>query len=100
MFNISARVNGGLFVTVTYFAQALASGSADCFIKMRVLHVDTGASETVIGTQQTSDTIVEEADTTTEWKRTTFEFDVDKFFQKAEILRIEILPIRSLLSQT
>ena len=43
-----------------------------------------------IGTQQTSDTILETIDNSTIYKRTTFLFSIDKFFKKGDKFRVEV----------
>ena len=89
IFNKPSRVNGSLFVSVTYFAIAGSTQSSDCKLNIRIIHYD-GSTETVIGTSQTTELILQEADSSTIWKRTTLKFAVDKFFNKGDILRVEI----------
>jgi hypothetical protein len=88
-FGVAQRVLGELFVTCTYYVNAPATQTATGYIKCRVLHV-SGVTETLIGTQQTADTLSESADTEGLSKRTTFTFSVDKFFNVNEILRVEV----------
>jgi len=88
-FLTSQLVKGNLFLSVTYYARCIATQDANCYLKIRVLHYD-GSTETVIGAQQTTDTITETGDVTTKYKRTTLTFAVNKMFKKGEILRVEI----------
>lgn len=88
-FLIPQLVKGELYVTVSYFVVAGATQTATGYIKCRIIHYD-GVTETEIGTQQTADTINETADTTVTSNRTTFTFDVNRFFKASETLRVEI----------
>ena len=89
-FNLPVTIKGDLYLTLTYFARAIATQSADCFLKIRVMHFD-GSTETVIGTQQTTDTITQTVDSTFLWQRTTLLFDLTrKFFARGDKLRVEI----------
>lgn len=88
-FLTSQLVKGELFLSLTYYARAIATQSADCYLKIRILHYD-GSTETVIGTQQTTDTITQTDDSAYLWKRTTLTFAVNKQFKNGDILRVEI----------
>lgn len=88
-FLTSQPVKGNLFLTLTYFARASATQTADCYLKIRIIHYD-GSTETVIGTQQTTDTITVTTDSVYSYHRTTLTFAVNKQFNKGDKLRVEI----------
>lgn len=88
-FLIPQLVKGELYVTCTYYVNCRATQNASGYIKCRILHYD-GTTETVIGTQQTADTINESGDGEGLSQRTTFTFDVNRFFKTSETLRVEV----------
>ena len=88
-FLTSQLVKGNAFLSITLFAQALSTQTTTCYLKIRVLHV-SGVTETLIGTQQTTDTLTQTDDAATLYHRTTLKFALDKQFTKGEILRVEI----------
>lgn len=88
-FAVPQKVEGKLYVRVVFFAQATGVQTADCFLKIRILHYD-GSTETLIGTQQTTHTVSETEDSSTEYSMATLAFSVNRNFKIGEKLRIEV----------
>lgn len=88
-FKVPQRVKGKAYVRVVFFAQALATQTVDCTLKIRLLHYD-GSTETLIGTQQTTHTVTITTDSATRFSMATLAFDVDRMFKIDEIFRVEI----------
>lgn len=90
-FETPTRLNGKCFITITLFATAVSTQTANCTVKIRLIHVDTAAAETEIAAQQASAILAVTADGSTEWNNTTFSFDIDGVhFAKGEKFRAEI----------
>lgn len=88
-FKVPQKVEGKLYVFVPFFAQATATQTSSTFLKIRILHYD-GSTETLIGTQQTTQTLTETADATTTVTTATLTFDIDRAFKIDEYLRVEV----------
>ena len=89
-FRIPTRIEGLVYVVITYYAQTPGSGTASTFLKVRLIHLDTGASETEIGSQQTSTTVTETDANSKEFRSVTFSFDINQAFAKNEEFRLEV----------
>lgn len=89
-FRQPTRLDGLCYVTITYFATATGVQTANGQVKARLIHVDTGASETEIAAQQESVSIEETQDTSTQYNSVTFSFDIDQAFAKNEKFRLEV----------
>jgi len=89
-FNISQKVKGVLYVTATISAVGASGYTVNNDTTIEIFHVDSGASETSIGTQQ-SIRQLSVVGTTQEESRHTLAFDVDKFFAKGDKLRVEVV---------
>ena len=61
----------------------------DGYLKVQVIHYD-GSTETVIGTQVQTATLVNAGNTDPSETRTTILFAVDRRFKRGEILRVNI----------
>lgn len=90
-FETADRVKGDLFVTITIFVDGSASNTAQNDTTIEIFHVDSGASETTIGTQQSIAQLNNPVDTAQDEARTTLTFAVDKFFAEGDKLRIEVI---------
>jgi len=89
-FRTPTRLDGLCYVQITYFAQAVSSQTADCQVKVRLIHLDTAASETEIAAQQASDVVEETTNTSTLFNNVTFSFDINQAFAKNEKFRLEV----------
>lgn len=88
-FKVPQKVEGKAYVRVVFFAQATATQTVDCTLKIRILHYD-GSTETLIGTQQTTHTVTITTDSATRYSMATLSFDLDRAFKIDEKLRVEI----------
>lgn len=87
-FTFGQYVKGDLFVTLTYAATNTGVQTTTAFTKVKIVHYD-GTTETVIGTQQTTDSVVQ-AGSGSSYYRTTVKFAVDKRFKTGDIIRVII----------
>lgn len=88
-FKVPQKVEGKLYVFVPFFAQASGVQTSDTYLKIRILHYD-GSTETLIGTQQTTQTLTETTDSSTKGTTATLVFDINRQFKIDEKLRVEI----------
>lgn len=88
-FKVPQKVEGKAYVRVVFFAQATGTQTVDCTLKIRILHYD-GSTETLIGTQQTTQTVTITTDSAIRYSMATLAFDLDRMFKVDEILRVEI----------
>lgn len=88
-FAVPQKVKGKLYVFVPFFTQALGVQNVDTYLKIRILHFD-GSTETLIGTQQTTQTLSESTDSSTKVTTATLTFDIDRQFKITEKLRVEV----------
>lgn len=91
-FNVPAIIGGKLFTSHTYGATTGGSaGTFSSYTKVRILHVTVGGTETLIGTQQTTDTLAVTNATGEHSLRRTCEFAITRrTFKVGEKLRVEI----------
>lgn len=88
-FNTNQRVNGKLYVTLTYGAQSGGGSNATAHILVRPLHYD-GTTETELASQQQTSDLVNSSGSETQQVET-LAFDIDKTFSKGQKLRIEVI---------
>ena len=89
-FRAPVRLDGLCYFTVTYFARAQSTQTVDSQVKLRLIHVSTGAVETEIAAQQSSDLIQETRDSSTSYDNVTFSFDINQAFAKGDKFRLEL----------
>lgn len=89
-FDIAQKVKGKLYVTITIEAEGFGSNTAQNDTTIEIFHYD-GTTETTIGTQQSIAQLNNPVDTAADQARTTLTFDVDRFFKKEDILRVEVI---------
>ena len=89
-FRTPTRLDGLCYVKITYFARASGTQTASTQVKVRLIHLDTGASETEIGAQQAGPLLTETTDSTTTYRNVTFTFDINQTFAKDEKIRLEV----------
>lgn len=88
-FNTTDFLQGFLYLTLTHYARATSTQGSTNYLLIRVIHYD-GSSETTIGTQQQTDTLLAES-SKTDYKRTTLRFTISgQKFKAGDKLRIEI----------
>ncbi len=90
-FNISQLVKGDLFVSITIFADGSGSNTGINNTTIEIFHVDSGAAETTIGTQQSIAELTNPVSTAQDEYRSTLTFAVNKRFKKGDKLRIEVI---------
>lgn len=93
LFNNPATVKGDAFVSVTYSGNNGGSANAvTCYTKIKIVHVNTAGTETIIGAQQTTDSLVVATGTGTSYgKRATCKFTISKkHFSIGEKLRVSV----------
>ena len=90
-FETAAHVKGDLFVSITIYTNGSASNAVDNVTTIEIFHVDSGATETSIGTQQTMATLNNPSQLVQDEARHTATFDINKVFKKGEKLRIEVI---------
>lgn len=88
-FKVPQKVKGKLYVRPVFYAQSLSVQTVNCWLNIRILHYD-GSTETLIGTQQTTQTVTITTDYSIRYSMATLTFDVDKDFKIDEYLRVEI----------
>lgn len=88
-FNISQLVKGDLYVTITILANDNGTGTCENDTTVEIFHYD-GSTETSIGTQQ-SIAQLSATGGAQEEARHTLTFDVNKRFNKGDILRVEVI---------
>jgi len=89
-FNISKKLKGDLYVTITIFADGYGSATAQNDTTIEIFHFD-GSTETTIGTQQSITQLNNPSSTAQDEYRTTLTFAVDKLFKRGDKLRIEVI---------
>lgn len=89
-FSLPQYIKGYLFVTVTFFAIASGAQNADCYLKIRPIHVDASSTETQMAAQIQTSTLGTTSPPQTVYERTTLRFQVEQLFKKGETLRIEV----------
>ena len=83
-------IEGKLYVGITYYVESFNNENVDAELKVKIIHYD-GSTETVIGTEQTSDNIAITL-TGSEARRTTFSFDIaNTKFKAGETLRVNVV---------
>ena len=87
-FNNPRRIKGDFLTTVTYGAKN-SSGTTSVYLKIKIVHYD-GSTETIIGTQQQTETHNHTGGANRTGIRSTLTFDVDKHFKKGETLRVSV----------
>lgn len=89
-FEKAVRVKGEMFVSVTIFTDVSSTNTSTNDTTVEIFHFDD-VTETTIGTQQAIAQLENPASTPEDEARTTLTFDIDRFFQKGEKLRIEVI---------
>ena len=87
-FLTSQKVKGDLLLTITIWAHDTGTGNTTNDTTVEIFHVDSGATETTIGTQQAITQLVTAGDGN---YRTTLTFAVDKQFAVGDKLRVEVI---------